>query len=383
MPAPAAPLTIAHVAHTAEHGGAELALTRMLASDARDWQARLVIPDRIPPGVFDGLPVELTRAGRPQPPGAAKSTPIGAARFAWSLLRQAVATRRSGALRGAHVAHANSTRAAVYTALALRGTRTPLVVHLRDRMEADAIGRFGLLAFRLLVAPRAAGYIANSAATASTVRPLLRAGQFVEVIPSPLGVAPRDVPPPDGGRIRIGMVARLDPWKGQEELIRAYALAGLDDRASLVLVGDAAFGHEAHARRLRELVGELGLRHVEFAGFRDDVQASIESLDVCVQYSTRAEPLGQNVLQYLSLGRAVIAADEGGPAEWIRNGDNGVLVAPRDVSALADALRRVSDDRDLRDRLGSAAARTPGLMSDEEVVRAHGRVFARAAAGRH
>ena len=383
MPAPSAPLTIAHVAHTAEHGGAELALTRVLASGARDWRARLVIPDRIPAGVFEGLPVELIRAGRPQPPGAAKATPVGAARFAWSLLRQAVATRRSGAFRDADVVHANSTRAAVYAALALRGTRTPLVVHLRDRMETEAIGRFGLLAFRLLVAPRAAGCIANSAATAGTVRPLLRAGQFVEVIPSPLGVAPRGVPAPDGGRIRIGMVARLDPWKGQEELIRAYAMAGLDDRASLVLVGDAAFGHEAHARRLRELVAELGLRHVEFAGFREDVQGCIESLDVCVQYSTRPEPLGQNVLQYLSLGRAVIAAAEGGPAEWVRDGENGVLVAPRDVSALADTLRRVSDDRDLRGRLGSAAARTPGLMSDDEVVRAHGRVFARAAAGRH
>ena len=382
MPAPSAPLTIAHVAHTAEHGGAELALARVLADDARDWRARLVIPDGIAAGVFADLPIDLIRAGRRQDPGAARATPWAAVRFGWSLLRQAIATRRSGAFRGADVVHANSTRAAVYTALSMIGTRTPLVVHLRDRIEAEAIGRFGLLAFRLVVARRASGYIANSTTTADTVRPLLGRGRFVEVVPSPIGLTPRGVPLPGGERIRIGMVARLDPWKGQEELIRAYAAAGLDDRASLTLVGDAAFGQDAYARRLRGLVSELGLRHVEFLGFRTDVQECIEGLDVCVQYSTRPEPLGQNVLQYLALGRAVVAAAEGGPTEWIRHEQNGLLAAPNDVPTLTGALRRLVDDEALRGRLGSAAARTRGLLSDADVTRAQARVFARAA-GRH
>ncbi|WP_203136346.1 glycosyltransferase family 4 protein [Microbacterium sp. JZ31] len=385
MPArPDAP-TVAHVAHTAEPGGAELALARVLANDCREWDARLVVPGPTRGGAFDGLvDVDVREAGVPQPPGASRATPWAAIRFAVALARQAFATRRSGAFRGAGVVHANSTRAAVYTALALLGTRTPLVVHLRDRVEAGAIGRFGLLAFRLTAARRAVGFIANSAATAETILPHLRAGQFVEVVPSAIGISRASTASTaHDGPVRIGMVARLDPWKGQEELIRAYAAAGIDYRASLTLIGSAAFGHDAYESRLRALVAELGLRAVTFAGFRADVQDRIDDLDVCVQYSTRPEPLGQNVLQYLARGRAVIAAAEGGPLEWVADGVNGMLVPPNDVAALSAALRRLVDDATLRARLGAGALATEGLRTDCEVTQAHARVFARAASRSH
>ncbi|MBF0817525.1 glycosyltransferase [Microbacterium paludicola] len=401
MPARPEVLTVAHVAHTVERGGAELALARLLGSPCRDWDARLVLPrpgdadasggaDRDPDpdaGAFAGLEargVHVIRAGSPQRPGASRATPWAAVRFAASLVRQALAIRRSGAFRGAHVVHANSTRAAVYAALALTGTRAPLVVHLRDRGEPEAMGRIGFLAFRRTAVRRAAGFIANSASTAGTVRPFLRRGQFVEVVPSPIGMPVADPGPGRSGSeaagapVRIGMVARLDPWKGQEELIRAYAAAGVDDRATLTLVGGPAFGHAEHERRLRALAAELGLRNVTFAGHRDDVRERIDALDVCVQYSTRAEPLGQNVLQYLARGRAVIAAAEGGPAEWIADGVNGLLVAPRNVDALAGALRRLVDDASLREALAAAAPATEGLMDDCAVARRHAEVFERA-----
>ncbi len=58
-----------------------------------------------------------------------------------------------------------------------------------------------------------------------------------------------------------------------------------------------------------------------------------------MQYSTRPEPLGQNVLQYLAAGRATIVADEGGPTEWVDDGMNGLRVAPRDAVSLAHALQ--------------------------------------------
>lgn len=379
-------LTVAHVAHTAERGGAELALARVLASGCREWDARLVVPGSTPGGAFEGLDdrVDIRRAGRAQRPGASRATPWAAIRFAVSLATQALATRASGAFRGADVVHANSTRAAVYAALALLGTRTPLVVHLRDRIEPEAIGGFGLLAFRLTAARRAAGYVANSAATAETIRPLLRARQFVEVVPSAIGVARAAAAAGSHeGPVRIGIVARLDPWKGQEELVRAYAAADIDDRATLTLIGSAAFGHEAYESRLRALVAELGLRGVTFAGFRTDVQDRIDDLDVCVQYSTRPEPLGQNVLQYLARGRAVIAAAEGGPLEWVDDGVNGLLVPPNDVTALAAALRRLVDDDALRAALGERALATEGLPTDCEVTQAHARVFARAASRSH
>jgi glycosyltransferase involved in cell wall biosynthesis/GT2 family glycosyltransferase len=75
----------------------------------------------------------------------------------------------------------------------------------------------------------------------------------------------------------------------------------------------------------------------------------------------------------------VVAAAEGGPAEWIDDGVNGMLVPPRDVDALGDALQRLVDDRALRARLAQSASRTEGLEDDAVIAEAHRRVFERAA----
>jgi glycosyltransferase involved in cell wall biosynthesis len=77
------------------------------------------------------------------------------------------------------------------------------------------------------------------------------------------------------------------------------------------------------------------------------------------------------VLQYLAAGRAVVVADEGGPTEWVRDDVNGLHFAARDVHALAAVLRRLDESPALRERLGTEAASTPGLLDDSEVAEAH------------
>ena len=148
------------------------------------------------------------------------------------------------------------------------------------------------------------------------MRPYVRT-QVIEVIPSPSGLHPVDpatvnVSPAVS---RIGLVARIDPWKGQELLLRAFAAACPDGDESLVFFGGPSFGHESFLDELKALAATLGVaERVEFAGHQDDVDAAIAGLDVCVQCSLRAEPLGQNVLQYLAAGKPTIVAGEGGPA---------------------------------------------------------------------
>lgn len=374
------PLRVAHIAHTVERGGAELALLKLLRSSSRTWDASVVIPCG-DPGVFRDLPddnVEIVHLGGTQAPGASGAGVLGMLRFGGQLLKQAVSLRGSRVFREADIVHANSTRAAVYSALACWASRKKLVVHLRDRIEPDAIGKFGYIAFSRIVVPRAQALIANSASTAETVRSMLGSSQDVEVIPSPIGVQRADFASRNSrSRISIGMVARLDPWKGQAELIEAFSIADIESSAELILIGDAAFGHEAYEKDLRRLVDSLGLTNVFFEGFRVDVQRAIDELDVCVQYSTRPEPLGQNVLQYLARAKPVIAAAEGGPTEWIRDGVNGLLVEPRNVDALAEALRSMTTDANARYNYAQAATRDDRLLSDEEVVLAHASLYAK------
>ena len=252
----------------------------------------------------------------------------------------------------------------------------PLVVHLRDLVDPEALGRSGHTLMVRVVLPRADGVIANSHATLESARAHLRPGACAEVIPSASGlrVGSASVAPGPGDRpIRtVGMLARIDPWKGQRALIEAFAQVFRGRDVRLQLAGEALFGHEDHFDELRAAAAVLGVAgQVDFLGHVNDVHTLITQWDVAVQASTRPEPLGQNVLQYLAAGRPVVAVDEGGPAEWITDGVNGLLVPPRDVEALASALERLDSDPALRSRLAVAATATPGLLDDEAVTRAH------------
>ncbi|GAA1059050.1 glycosyltransferase family 4 protein [Agromyces bracchium] len=382
-------LRVLHLDHTDAAGGAELALVRMLQARP-DWTAILQTPPLASgPSVWDAMPPGVPRraVGVRQPAGASSGGPLALLGFAARLAVQAIAVRTSAAFRTADLVDANTARAAAYGALVARLSRTPFVVHLRDLVEPEALGGAGHALMTRVVLPRADGVLANSGATLASARPYLRPDAIAEVVPSASGLTV-------GAALRlsadeplrtVGMLARIDPWKGQAELLEAFARAFAGRDIRLQFAGGAPFGHEAYLESLRSRADELGIgAQVDLLGHVDDVPRLLDSWDVAVQYSTRAEPLGQNVLQYLAAGRVVIAADEGGPTEWVADGENGLLVPPRDVDALAAVFTRLDEDPALRARLSGAAAATPGLLDDLAVARAHLEVYDRvlAAPGR-
>ena len=372
-------MRIVHLDHTSVVGGAEFALLRMLRAHP-SWSPVLLVAPATGRGlgIYDGVPPEIplkvvgrSTAGRREHRSAA--APRSASGSAWPRRRSRCgAPGRSGS---ADLVDANTARAAAYGALAVRWPHKPFVVHLRDLVEPDALGPAGHSLMVRLVLPRADGVIANSHATLASALEHLRPGVPAEVIPSASGLrrgGTTGLPAGDGPVRTVGMLARIDPWKGQHVLLEAFArvFGGRDVR--LQLAGEALFGHEDHLDELQRRAAELGVAdQVDFLGHVNDVDALIAHWDLAVQASTRPEPLGQNVLQYLAAGRAVIAVDEGGPAEWITDGVNGLLVPPRDPATLAAALSRLDSDAALRSRLAAAAAATPGLLDDEAVTHAH------------
>ncbi|GAA2032906.1 glycosyltransferase family 4 protein [Agromyces tropicus] len=376
-----------HLDHTSAAGGAELALVRMLQAGP-EWSAVLQTPPLGPgPTVWDAVPDRVPRraAGIPQPAGASSGGRLASLAFGARLVVQALAVRTSAAFRGADLVDANTARAAAYAALAARASRIALVVHLRDLVDPEALGGAGHAIMTRLVLPRADGVIANSRATLELARPYLRDDAVAEVVPSASGLVVGAALPldPDAPLRTVGMLARIDPWKGQAQLLEAFARAFRGRDIRLQFAGGAPFGHEGELAALRARATELGVGpQVDVLGHVDDVDRLLDEWEVAVQASVRPEPLGQNVLQYLAAGRAVVAADEGGPAEWIDDGVNGLLVPPRDVDALAAALTRLDQDPALRARLAAAAAETPGLLDDADVTRAHLEVYRRVLAAR-
>lgn len=388
------PLRVVHLNHTTVAGGAELALARMLQAGP-GWSACLLLAPSSDggPGAFDSLPATIRQhvSGVRHPAGASAGGVRSALTLGFRILAQAVVTRFSRDFAEAAVMDANSTRSAAYGGLAARWSRKPFVVHLRDVVDARVIGASGHALMVRMVLPRADGVIANSRTTLESALPHLRPGVVAEVIPSASGL--RITPNGDSAESRtraplagrpvrtVGMLARIDPWKGQHQVLEAFARVYRGRDVRLQFAGDAPFGHEDYAEELQLRADALGVAgQVDFLGHVNDIDALLDTWEVGVHASTRIEPLGQNVLQYLAAGRAVVAVDEGGPKEWIEHGVNGLLVPPRDIDALAVALHRLDVDAALRTRLSAEAPRTPGLLDDAAVARAHEAFYRRVVA---
>lgn len=370
-------MRVVFVDHTSEAGGAELALARVLrASSTTTAQCTLIVPasDSSAGDAFRDLPAHISQL-RIGPPHSARKAArgglFGDVSLMVRILRSAFTLLRSSSARKADVLVANTTRSSVYVALAALVMRKPYVVHIRDLIEPGSIGSAATLLMRRLVLPRASAVVANSRASLRFVEDVTSEKCVEVVLPSPSGLVLGA--PAAGSRkgegTTFGMVARLDPWKGQDLLIGAFADAFPEGDERLVLAGGPAFGHQAYADQLRSLATARGVAsRVEFLGHVANVTEVIAGFDVCVQSSVRPEPLGQNVLQYLASGKATIVSREGGPVEWVTDDVNGVTFEPRDRGSLAAAMKRLADDPELRASLGDGARATPGLLTDDEVV---------------
>jgi glycosyltransferase involved in cell wall biosynthesis len=141
----------------------------------------------------------------------------------------------------------------------------------------------------------------------------------------------------------VGLVGRLQPWKGQDRLLRAVAL--LRDRGfelhTLIVGGDAYGLSTEYAESLKPLVDSLGLTgSVTFTGHVPDAGPYIEVMDILVNASD-SEPFGIVLLEGMARRIPVMAVNSGGPAEFIEHGKAGVLARSGEPADLAEALEEI------------------------------------------
>jgi glycosyltransferase involved in cell wall biosynthesis len=152
----------------------------------------------------------------------------------------------------------------------------------------------------------------------------------------------------------VGLVGRLQPWKGQDRLLHAQALLhGRGVPFHLLIIGGDSWGLSPdYARSLPTLIDELGLGgSVTMTGEVPDAGPYVEQMDVLVNASD-PEPFGIVLLEGMARGVAVVAVDSGGPAEFIEGGRTGMLARSGEPQALADALEPLLSSADLRRELG-------------------------------
>jgi glycosyltransferase involved in cell wall biosynthesis len=150
----------------------------------------------------------------------------------------------------------------------------------------------------------------------------------------------------------IGIVATLRSWKGHLYLIDAFArIAAEDPRLRLVIVGDGPM-QDPIGQKVAEL--DLAARSV-LAGRQDAVETWLQAMDVFCLPSYANEGVPQALMQAMLTALPIVTTPVGSIREAVTDGVTGLIVAPKNVDALAAALRRLLDDFALARRLGEAA----------------------------
>lgn len=157
-------------------------------------------------------------------------------------------------------------------------------------------------------------------------------------------------------------VGSLFEKKGHEFLIRATAaLARSGIKLKCWIIGDGP-----RRNFLEYLIDDLGIRdRVTLLGampvnrVRSTLQQSTFFVLPCVESANEGtDGIPVSIMEAMSLGKPCISTPTAGIPELIKDGINGILVAPRDTAALALAMKRLSDNHSLRKRLGRAARET-------------------------
>lgn len=160
---------------------------------------------------------------------------------------------------------------------------------------------------------------------------------------------------PDGACL-IGLVGRFDWWKGQKEFVLAaqelLREAGQTNADYHFFLIGAPNDHDPrtaeYAAAVRALADNSPWRtRIHFLGQQEEVAALISQLNLLVHASIAPEPLGRVILEGMALGVPVLASDQGGPSEIIKDGEDGFLWSPPDFRRLAAGMKKALNSSDL------------------------------------
>jgi glycosyltransferase involved in cell wall biosynthesis len=151
----------------------------------------------------------------------------------------------------------------------------------------------------------------------------------------------------------VGTIGAMSPQKDHDLFVRAAAVLHAEMPAThFVLVGEGFLRPQISAR-IREL--ELD-RCFHLAGFRHDVRPALAAFDLFV-LSSYNEGMAWVLLEALACGLPIVATDVSGTRACLDQGVNGLIVPPREATALSSGISDLLADAPLRRRMGENSRR--------------------------
>jgi glycosyltransferase involved in cell wall biosynthesis len=376
-------MRVLYINHTGQMSGGERSLLEILRGLTASIDCLVACPDGPLVAAVEQLGVQ--RVAIPGTNGSLKLHPRHTPLAVAELVRAAVRVRAIARHRRVDLVHANSIRAGLVATMARGLGAPPTIVHLRDRLPASTAS-----ALTLRVLGHADLRVANSRYTAES---LTEAGvrAATRVISNPVDLTRFDPRRVDRSAAQRGLgldsrdfvvviVAQITPWKGQREAIEAIELVRRrHPHAKLLIAGSAKFVSKAtrydnrtYLEGLHHRVAEASLQGtVRFLGETEDVRSVLGASDALLIPSWE-EPFGRSMIEGMAMGLPVIATNVGGPAEVIDDGVDGLLLAPREPEAWAQAISRLIEAPQERARIAEAGRRRSrdfSVDSHAEVLR--------------
>lgn len=251
-----------------------------------------------------------------------------------------------------HIIHANNSKAVLAIILPRILAGSKLIWHVRDLKCSKPLVK--------LCNHLSSKVIAVSRMVKDKLVVLGVKAEFIEVIYN--GVAtdnlPAEIKEKDQSRIiTFANIGQFVPWKKQFLFIEA-AERFLQDgqKTQFILIGNDIFGRDS--RYKKELINRVRASHfasnikiIDWQGNLDSYWAQID----CLVHTADTEPFGRVIIEAMAHGVPVIAAAGCGPGEIITNNKTGLLFTPNDIEGLLDAMKTISQDRELAHNLADNA----------------------------
>lgn len=178
-------------------------------------------------------------------------------------------------------------------------------------------------------------------------------------------------------KIRILFTARMVEEKGVWVLVNAAELLRKEYEGRVCFLLCGGLSSNPKAIKEEELKERCDGNYIQWLGYRSDVPDLLRSSHIVAFPSYYREGVPKSLIEATAIGRPIVTTNSIGCKDTVEDGVNGFLVPVKDSEALAEKLRILIDDTDLRKRMGINSRKIAEReFSLEDVITKHLTIYA-------
>lgn len=185
------------------------------------------------------------------------------------------------------------------------------------------------------------------------------------------------VPEPESEVLKVMFAARMVKEKGFGNLIEAAEMLREEYEGKVQFLLCGKLSDNPKAIKKEELEAMCDGHYIQWLGHRNDVRELLQQSHIVAFPSYYREGVPKSLIEAAAVGRPIITCNSIGCKDVVDDGVNGFLIKPKDSKMLAEKLKTLIEDKELRVKLGRASReKAEKEFSIEDVTRKHLKLYA-------